>query len=138
MTGTEKPAYIITNYDLTDAYARYKYAPYLITFCHKVETGYTQVGEDLAVVNEGGLLVQGLFNFATGTTSNKWTIAQQAYRPGPYAPVNINDTDGFGVYASKLKLRGRGRSVAIKYSSEPGKDFHLAGFAIEYKIEREI
>jgi hypothetical protein len=138
MTGTEKPAYIITNYDLTDAYARYKYAPYLITFCHKVETGYTQVGEDLAVVNEGGLLVQGLFNFATGTTSNKWTTAQQAYRPGPYAPVNINDTDGFGVYASKLKLRGRGRSVAIKYSSEPGKDFHLAGFAIECKIEREI
>jgi hypothetical protein len=138
MTGTEKPAYIITNYDLADAYANYKYAPYLITFCHKVETGYTQEGEDLAVANEGGLLVQGLFNFATGTTSNKWTTAQQAYRPGPYAPVNINDTDGFGVYASKLKLRGRGRSVAIKYSSETNKDFHLAGFAMEYKIERNI
>lgn len=138
MTNTEKPAYLITNYDLGDAYARYKYAPYLVTHCHKVETGYTLSGGVYVPVNPGGLSAQGLFNFSSGATSNKWTAAQQAYKPRPFVATSPTSNDGFALYASKLKLRGRGRSVALRYSSQTAKDFHIAGFAMEYDIERNI
>lgn len=138
-TGAEKPAYLITSYDMGDALSRYKQSPYLVVFTKRTEKGFDEIEPDVfSVINEGGLYVQGLFNFGTSSASNKWTSAQQAYRPKYFEPTSETDTDGFAVYASKLKLRGRGRSVALRFSTEPTKDAHLIGYSMEYKIERNV
>lgn len=40
--------------------------------------------------------------------------------------------DGFNVLVSKDKVRGKGRSLSLRYTSVPGKDFDLLGWGIWY------
>lgn len=108
-----------------------KNAPYIQVYLRPTETGFS--GNDLqgyTPVRESSLLVSSYWDFRTNTSSSP----QQAYRL-KYTPVVNESSLGTWDYpetvvTTRLKMRGRGRSMRLRFESEQGKDFVLLGFGI--------
>ena len=107
-----------------------KNAPYIQVYSRVTETGWT--GDELlgyTPIRESSLLVSSFWDF-----SNNNTQTQQAYRLKPMPIVNPTNLTDFGypdtVVDTRLKIRGRGKSVRLKFESEEGKDFHLLGYGV--------
>ena len=108
-----------------------KSAPYLTTYMRVTETGWT--GSEVAgysPINESSCRVSAYWDFKSTPSSP----AQEAYRL-KYMPIpDENDLTTFNypedVVTTRLKLRGRGRSVRLKFESTTGKDFTLLGYSL--------
>ena len=91
------------------------------------ETGWT--GNDTigyTPTNESSLLVSAYWDFNKSPSST----AQQAYRRKRPVFLGVDPTEFVSeesVIMTRLKLRGRGRSVRIRLESETGKDFIYLG-----------
>lgn len=59
---------------------------------------------------------------AETSASNKFSREFQAYRY----------RNGYLVAISKSKIRGKGRAIQFRFTSEEGKDFNLLGWGLEY------
>ena len=108
-----------------------KSSPYITTFMKDTATGWTDAGSGVYTVNrDSGLLVSAYFDFNTTPTS----IAQQAFRRKNTPAVDTSDLSSWTyprtVIPTRLKLRGRGRSMRLRFESEAGKDFHLLGYNV--------
>jgi hypothetical protein len=66
--------------------------------------------------------------------NNSTSTPQQAYRLKIMPVVDPEDLNSFNypetVITTRLKLRGRGRSVRLKFESEQGKNFVLLGYSM--------
>lgn len=82
---------------------------------------------------EHGVQVTGKWQW-TNSRGPKWTPPQQGIRL-PRLSEELQDT--YDVRRSRLKIRGRGESVAINFTSEPGKDFVILGWVLSYKGETD-
>jgi hypothetical protein len=108
-----------------------KTSPYLTTYMRVTETGWT--GSEVAgysPINESSCRVSAYWDFKSTPSSP----AQEAYRL-KYLPIpDENDLTTFNypedVVTTRLKLRGRGRSVRLKFESTTGKDFTLLGYSL--------
>ena len=132
----EQIPFLETGYDNVGDFTTFRQAPYVWTFMAKTETGYTEVGEDLVPINESGLLMQSKFDWADNASANKWGTQQQVYRHRRlYTPADAADTfaNGQPVVVAKSKLRGRGRSLHLRFEGETGKDAHLYGWSLNYR-----
>lgn len=139
--GTEQVPFIETAYDNIQDFARSKQAPVLHVFCNRTETGYNEVDGDLVPINESSLLMQARWNWADHENSGKFATEYQVYRHKRlYNPVDSSDTfnNGFPVVVTRNKLRGRGDALHLKFTGEAGKDAHLLGFSIHYRIDRRV
>ena len=92
---------------------------------------------DPAVTGTVGFLIGGPVGAAIGAgvgASVKGMEAQQAYRlkyPVVVDPTNLsNFAYPEDIITTRLKIRGHGRSMRIKYESEQGKDFILLGWGM--------
>ena len=93
---------------------------------------------------EHGLLVQGIWDFVDpdpsgfpASQTNRKTVNQQVIKPMRYripTDGNLNDT-GFLLTRSKLKIRGKGRALTLRFTSDGVKDFVLIGWAVPYTSE---
>lgn len=108
-----------------------KTAPYLTTYMRVTETGWT--GSEVAgysPINESSCLVSAYWDFKSTPSS----AAQEAYRlkylPIPDAAALTTFGYPESVVTTRLKLRGRGRSVRLKFESTTGKDFTLLGYSL--------
>lgn len=96
--------------------------------CRVTETGFTGDETDgYEAIRPSSVIVKSFWDFAT-TAAN----SQQGYRlKGPIV-VDSNDLATFPypetVVSTKLKIRGKGESVRLRFESEQGKDFVLLGF----------
>ena len=77
--------------------------------------------------------MQSQWDWSNSVASGKWGREFQAYRyKRAYMPSS--EADGFDTGAativSKNKLRGRGRVLSLKISTEPGKDLQLLGWSM--------
>jgi hypothetical protein len=74
--------------------------------------------------------VSAYWDFKTTPSSQ----AQEAYRLKLTPVVNTGNLGTFGypetVVTTRLKLRGHGRSVRLRFESSEGKDFTLLGYAM--------
>lgn len=123
-------SYAETGYDFIGDLILKKSAPYIVTYCRLTETGFTGNEDDgYEAVRESSLLVSSAWDF-----NEEFGTNQQAYRkkfPVVVDPNNLSVYDyPESVITSRLKLRGTGRSVRIKYESETGKDFLLIGWGV--------
>ena len=125
-------SYAETGYDFVGDLVSKKSAPYIVTYCRLTEEGFT--GTEVAgyeSIRPSSLFVSSAWDFNDTFGSN-----QQAYRLKFPVVVDPNNLDVFGypesVITSRLKVRGTGRSVRIRYESEEGKDFLLLGWGIIY------
>lgn len=121
-------SYAETGYDFIGDMLLKKTAPYLVTYLRETETGWT--GDEASgydPVGESSLLISTYWDFKKAPSST----AQQAYRRNQ---LNLVDPSEFvsleSVVTSRLKCRGRGRSLRIRLESETGKDFIYLGHSL--------
>ena len=80
-----------------------------------------------------GVTVQAKWEWTEKESAGRWSKPQQAIKPKRYfIPVDPNDprNDGHAVLFSKLKIRGQGKALVLRFESEDGKDFHILGWAV--------
>ena len=139
--GVDAAAYLLTGYISTGDYHRFKQIPYVYFHFLKTETGFTEDGDDFAVVGESSCLVNSQWDWANSPSSGKWGRQFQAYRQKrAYMPADVNDTydSGHSTVVSKNKLRGRGRVVSLLISSEEEKDMKLLGWSMSIGVNQSV
>ena len=82
------------------------------------QANYVQVFFDLEA--NASCFLQGLWDWAAVSDSGKFSTLQQAY---------TTRRNEFDVVFRRLKIRGKGRSLQIKLTSEQGKPFTLLGWS---------
>lgn len=129
-SDTDYSSYAITGYDFIGDLALKKNAPYVVVYSRLTEEGFT--GNEVSgyeSVRPSSLLISAAWDF-----NDTFSATQQAYRLKYPVVVNPNDLTEFNypedVVTTRLKLRGKGRSVRVKYESETGKDFLLLGWGM--------
>jgi len=117
-------------YDFISDVVRQKNSPYIVTYMRVTEEGWESTESGYEPIRPSSLLVSSYWDFSTTASS----VSQQAYRYKQTPIVNPGDLTDFGypdtVISSRLKLRGRGRSVRLRFESEQGKDFVLLGYGV--------
>ena len=128
--STNYVSFAETGYDfIGDAIVK-KSAPYLVTYCRRTEAGFTgneTIGYE--AIRPSGLTVASSWDF-----KSTFPTGQQVYRqkfPVVVDPNNLNDYNyPEDVITSRVKVRGTGRSMSLRYESEQGKDFQLIGWGM--------
>jgi hypothetical protein len=122
-------AYAESAYNFIGDLGRRKTSPYITVFMRQTEMGFTdQGGGTYSAIDESSLNVSAFWDFKKNPSSTQ----QQAYRHKTPVLVNVNDLSDFPtpttVLTTRLKLRGRGRVVKIRFEGVPGKGFNLLGW----------
>lgn len=132
-TGADFDSFIITGYELSGDIMRRKQVVYINTFLQRTEDLWELTGDgDYVLRNPSSCLMQFRWEWADSAASNKWSATQQVYRFRRNLVPDSADLDfdnGFPVVVTKTKVRGHGRAMSIKFSSESGKDFNILGWA---------
>ena len=106
-----------------------KNAPYCVVYSRLTEEGFELSGGQYVAKRPSSLLVSSAWDF-----KETFTTGQQAYRLKYPVVVDTNNLDTFGypeeVVTTRLKIRGHGRSVRLRFESEAGKDFILLGWGM--------
>ena len=131
--GTNYSSYLVTGYEVFGEIMRKKYVPYVMFYLEKTEDGFSLATGNLEASHPSSCLVQAQWNWANSANSGKWGTPFQAYRLlRNYIPSGPADTFDYGdrVIVTKNKLRGSGRTLSLKLSSEAGKDMKILGWAM--------
>ncbi|CAB4138849.1 hypothetical protein UFOVP343_11 [uncultured Caudovirales phage] len=117
-------------YDFLGDLMLQKTAPYIIVYSRVTEEGWTSVGAGYEPIHPSSLLVSAYWDFSRTASSTP----QQAYRYKTTPVVDPASLSSFGypetVITTRLKVRGRGRSMRMRFESEQGKDFVLLGYGV--------
>lgn len=130
--GANYVSYLVTGYEMMNDVMRQKQVPYIFFYFKKTEDGFDISGDDLTLSNPSSCKVQAQWNWANHANSGKWGREFQAYRILRfYTPASENDNfdNGDDVIVTKNKLRGSGKTLSLKITSEEGKDMKLLGWA---------
>ena len=134
-TGVEALPFIETAWDAPNNTVQKTQACYMKVYMRRTETGLLN-GDP---VNPASLTAQSKWGWADSGVGGKYGRAQQVYKRRRAQAVDEADTvldDGTPVLCTKLKVRGRGEVLSIRFEGEAGKDAHLIGWATNYKIRR--
>ncbi len=85
-----------------------------------------------------GIQITAKWEWTTRDTAGRWSNPQQGIKPKRVHAPDQSDTpnnDGHGIRFSKLKIRGHGKSLVIRFESEDGKDFQLLGWSIPFTAD---
>jgi hypothetical protein len=127
---TNYSSFAVTGYDFVGDLLTKKNAPYIAVYSRLTEEGFTGNEVDgYEPIRPSSLLVSAAWDF-----KDTFSSTQQAYRLKQPVVVNPSDLSNFSypedVITTRLKIRGHGRSMRIKYESEQGKDFILLGWGM--------
>lgn len=139
--GVDASAFLVTSYLSGTDFQRGKQIPYLSVHLRRTETRIEEVGDVLVIDNPSSCIIQSHWDWSTGAVSNKWSRPFQAYRyKRDYIPQTMPDNfdTGFLVITTRNKLRGSGKVVSLKFSTEPGKDLHLYGWSMIFSVANNV
>jgi len=141
-TGVDANAYVITGYTTLKESQREKANPYITFYFNKSEKGFeTDEAGDLFPINPSSCIVQAQWEWTNSANSNRWGRPFQAYRhKRVYFPTDVDDLfeDGNSVVVTKNKLRGYGRALSLKLSTEPAKDCQILGWSQLLTVESNV
>lgn len=115
-TGITYTSYLHTFYHVPDASGEediqtWMHAPYIYVYT------------DSSAASDRSLLLQGVWDWSVNeANTTKWSPSQQVYKY----------KSGYSATYSRTKIRGRGRSLQLRFNSETGKNFKLYGWGIWY------
>ena len=133
-TGVSYSSFFETGDELLQDIQRKKQATYVQTYFNRTETAYTDTNYD-TFVRPSGCLMQSKWEWADNSNSNKYGRKQQVYKIiRTYTPDTgeVDFDNGFPVTVTKVKIRGSGKALKVRYESEEGKDFDILGWAIAF------
>jgi hypothetical protein len=144
--GVDASAFVVTGYvapsNEGEDFVRNKGVPYLFVHCKRTENGFEEdINEDIIPINQSSCLVQARWEWSNSSSSNRWGNVFQAYRyKRLYFPVDALDTfdTGFATIVTKNKLRGKGKVLSLKFSTEENKNLHLYGWSIIMSIAGNV
>ena len=135
---TNYSSFAEAGYDFISDLVRQKKSPYIVTYMRVTEEGWTSTESGYEPIRPSSLFVSAYWDFSVTASS----ASQQAYRYKQTPVVNPGDLTQFGypdtVITSRLKLRGRGRSVRLRFESEQGKDFVLIGYGVVNAVNQRF
>lgn len=135
-SGADYESFVETGFDLQGDMVRQKQAPRIISHCKRTETAYIIDGDGMVqFVNPSSLFLQARWDWTDSGDSGKWSSTQQIYRQlRNFIPdeSELNYDPGNLLVTANSKIRGRGRALQLRFSSESGKDFNLLGWGIVY------
>jgi hypothetical protein len=121
-------SYVECGYDFSGDLLLKKTAPFAIVYCRSTEEGFTPA-PDFDPINPSGLFLSAYWDFKDYPSSK-----QQVYKIKPTALVNEMDLSDNGqnksVITTRLKIRGKGRSMRLRFDAEDGKNFVLLGYSV--------
>lgn len=126
--GVDSEAYVLTGYEIgNNGPARAKTGQYLTVFMKRTETEF---GPDGVPLNESGCQMQTRWDFTDNAYAGKWQDPVEVYKQRRPFLANEGDPfdDGYPLVVSRNKIRGRGKAVQFKFTSEEGKDMKLVGW----------
>jgi hypothetical protein len=138
--GADFTSYIQTGWQNFGDPIRNKRITHVTHWFNRTETGYVEEDGEIVFDNPSGCLAQVRWEW-TDLDVGRWTKEQQAYRLlRTYIPADVSDPFdyGFEIIKTKLRMRGKGHAFSIRYSSEPGKDFQLLGFAVNVRAPSKV
>lgn len=121
---------------------RRKSSTYLTMQLRKTETGF-KLDPDGNIIpeNPGSCLVQTRWDWTDLSKAGKWNPVIEMYRHRRhYIPNDVTDDyeDGYPVVTTKSRLRGSGRSIAIKITSSPEKDLNILGWNFQMSVNEKV
>ena len=127
---TNYSSFAVTGYDFMGDLTRKKNAPYIVTYARLTEEGFTGNSSDgYEPIRPSSLKVSLAWDF-----KETFSTPEEAYRLKYTVVPDSDDLTKFDypedVITSRLKARGHGRSMRIKYESTQGKDFILLGWGL--------
>lgn len=137
-------AYIETGYELLQDSGnvgdsqRQKQLNYITVHLERTESGFDI---DLNPIGESSCILQTKWGFVDEESDSKWRPGQQVYRlRRKYTPSGAGDTFDYGssVISTKNKVRGRGRALQLRFSTESGKNCILYGWGAEYSTTSKV
>jgi hypothetical protein len=127
--GVDAPAVLVTGEATGGDTTRNKAVPYLFVHLRRTEDGFSG---DFVPTNQSSCIVQAQWDWTDSANSKRWGTPFETYRYArPYFPVDINDPFDTGdkMINTRNKLRGHGKSLALKFYSSPGKEMHIYGWS---------
>ncbi len=80
------------------------------------------------------------FDFAIDDDTGKWSKPQETYKMSTKRLAKVGGDEAlypYKVVDTRVKVRGTGRVVVMRYESTPGKDFQLIGRVTPFTYETE-
>ena len=131
--------FLIFGHDNLNEFQRRKQAPVITVFSKRTETGYVDNGTGWDPTNESSTLMSARWDWTDDAVTNKIGAKQEVYRHArQFVPSGANDVDGYPVVVTRNKVRGRGRSLQLRFDGATDKDSHVLGFATNYKVTRKV
>tara|TARA_R100000951_G_scaffold115812_3_gene125183 strand:- start:545 stop:2668 length:2124 start_codon:yes stop_codon:yes gene_type:complete len=122
-------SYAEAGYDFMGDMTTFKTAPYVTTYMRVTEDGYVSDGLGYAFINPSSCLMSVSWNLNKTNSTPR-----EIYK---LKDVPVVDPDNLGsinypsdTVVTKSKVRGRGRSMKLRFESAAGKDFHLVGYEV--------
>ena len=109
-------SYAVSGYRLDGEAQRFFQAPYVFFY--------------LETEDNSSCFIQPLFDFTNSGNSGKWGSKQQAYKT---SLTTFRD-----VTTRRLKFRGKGRALQMKFSSETGKPFNVIGWSMKESANADV
>lgn len=139
--GVDAAAYLITNYLSGDDFQRHKQIPYISIHQRRTETARAEVGDEVVITNPSSCIVQTHWDWSNSSVSGKWSRPFQAYRyKRERIPEALPDefNTGFVMLTTRNKIRGSGKVVSIRFSTEPLHDLHLYGWSMLFSVANNV
>ena len=118
-----------SGFDFIGDLSTQKTAPYITVMLRRTEEGF--VGDEINgydYIRPSSLKVSAYWDFKSKSSTNP----QQAYRLKKLPVINESNLNEFeypkDVIQTRLKLRGKGKTIRFRFESEEGKDFQLLGY----------
>jgi hypothetical protein len=86
----------------------------------RFQSNYVETFMD--VIEDSSCFLQGIYDFTNASDSGRWSSAQQCYRVSQIAHRDV--------VHSRLKIRGSGKALQLKYYGEGGAPFRIIGWNI--------
>lgn len=129
-------AFMVTGYVSGSDASRQKDVSKLTVHCNRTETTATTTG----VNNESSCLIQSQWDWTNNAYANKWSAPFQAYRLSRPQIRGVDEpvAEGIQVVTTNNKLRGRGRVVSLKFSTEENKDCQVLGWSMIAGVNNNV
>ena len=116
-------------YDFMGSLTGYKNAPYVTTYMRVTEDGYTASGLGYEFINPSSCKMSVSWDLKKANSTPR-----EIYKLKDVPVVNPSDLSSINyptnTVVTKSKVRGRGRSMKLRFESTAGNDFHLVGYEV--------